>query len=152
MRHGRRGEFLACSGYPNCKNAMGFARAEDGTVVPQPAAEQAVTPPDTPVPDTTCEKCGSPMTVKLGRRGAFLACTAYPKCKSAKPLPAGSKATATSVAKTAAAATEEKCDKCGAPMVQRRGRFGPFLACSAYPKCKNTRTIPKQSNQPQTRG
>ncbi len=37
--------------------------------------------------------------------------------------------------------TDEKCDKCGAPMVVKRGRFGKFLACSAFPKCKNTRNL-----------
>jgi len=34
-----------------------------------------------------CEKCGKPMDVKMGRRGPFLACTGYPKCKNARPLP-----------------------------------------------------------------
>src|SRR5687768_17290258 len=38
-------------------------------------------------------------------------------------------------------ATDEKCDKCGSPMVKKFGRYGTFLACSAYPECKNTRHI-----------
>jgi DNA topoisomerase I len=38
-------------------------------------------------------------------------------------------------------ATNEVCDKCGAPMVVKRGRFGKFLACSTFPKCKNTRNL-----------
>jgi DNA topoisomerase-1 len=37
--------------------------------------------------------------------------------------------------------TNEVCDKCGAPMVVKRGRFGKFIACSAFPKCKNTRNL-----------
>lgn len=37
--------------------------------------------------------------------------------------------------------TGEVCDKCGAPMVIKRGRFGKFLACSRYPECKNTRNL-----------
>jgi DNA topoisomerase-1 len=37
--------------------------------------------------------------------------------------------------------TNEVCDKCGAPMIVKRGRFGKFLACSAFPKCKNTRNL-----------
>ncbi|MGE5264386.1 MAG: DNA topoisomerase, partial [Acidobacteriota bacterium] len=37
--------------------------------------------------------------------------------------------------------TNEICDKCGAPMVIRQGRFGKFLACSTFPKCKNTRNL-----------
>jgi DNA topoisomerase-1 len=38
-------------------------------------------------------------------------------------------------------ATDQVCDKCGAPMVVKRGRFGKFLACSAFPKCKNARNL-----------
>ena len=53
--------------------------------------------------------------------------------------------------------TDEVCDKCGSGMVIRRGRFGRFMACSAYPKCKNTAELPSSTNgdaqtgqQPQT--
>ena len=42
--------------------------------------------------------------------------------------------------------TDEVCDKCGSGMVIRRGRFGRFMACSAYPKCKNTAEVPASSN------
>jgi len=42
----------------------------------------------------------------------------------------------------------EDCDKCGAPMLKRVGKFGPFIACSAYPDCTNTREIEEQ--QPET--
>ena len=37
--------------------------------------------------------------------------------------------------------TDEKCELCGSPMAIKRGRFGKFLACSAFPKCKNTRNL-----------
>lgn len=33
------------------------------------------------------------------------------------------------------------CEKCGQPMVKREGRFGPFLGCSGYPKCKNIKKL-----------
>ena len=39
-------------------------------------------------PGMECEKCGAPMAVKKGPRGPFLGCTAYPKCRSTKPMPA----------------------------------------------------------------
>ena len=42
--------------------------------------------------------------------------------------------------------TDEVCDKCGSGMVIRRGRFGRFMACSAYPKCKNTSELPSSGN------
>jgi len=78
-----------------------------------------------------CENCGSPMVIKWGRNGRFLACTAYPECKTTKPLNGGDEDVQ----------TDEKCEKCGSPMVVKTGRFGKFLACSAYPKCKNTKPI-----------
>jgi DNA topoisomerase-1 len=59
-------------------------------------------------------------------------------------MPAAAKAAKT--AKVAATpdpieAEAEPCEKCGKPMVLKRGRFGPFLACSGYPECKSTRKI-----------
>ena len=78
-----------------------------------------------------CEKCGSPMVIKWGRNGRFLACSAYPECKNTKPL-GGAEETIE---------TDEKCEKCGSPMVVKTGRFGKFLACSAYPKCKTTKPL-----------
>lgn len=37
--------------------------------------------------------------------------------------------------------TDEKCEKCGRPMIVKFGRFGKFLACSGFPDCKNTKTL-----------
>ena len=44
----------------------------------------------------------------------------------------------------------EACDKCGAPMLKRVGKFGPFIACSAYPECTNTREVEQQ--EPESEG
>jgi len=82
--------------------------------------------------DEVCEKCGSPMVIKWGRNGRFLACSAYPECRTTKPI--GDEEEAMK--------TDEKCEKCGSPMVIKTGRFGRFLACSAYPDCKNTKPVP----------
>ena len=38
--------------------------------------------------------------------------------------------------------TEHVCEKCGSPMLIRSGRFGRFMACSAYPECKTTKKLP----------
>ena len=81
--------------------------------------------------DITCPKCGSPMVIKWGRNGRFLACSAWPKCKSTQPLPE----------EAAKNQTDETCEKCGSPMVVKSGRFGRFMACSAYPDCKNTKPL-----------
>jgi DNA topoisomerase-1 len=102
--------------------------------------------------DRVCEKCGKPMVIKWGRYGRFLACTGYPECKNTQELAtlvasgaggAGAAGGATAGGAEAPAIPEDhgKCEKCGSAMVLRRGRFGPFLACSAYPECKNTKKI-----------
>ena len=103
--------------------------------------------PKMPEVDIKCEKCGAPMAVKMSRRGPFLACTGYPKCKNAKPLPDEIKAKMPKAApKAPPVMTDEKCDKCGAPMARRQGRYGEFLGCSAYPKCKNIKKLPSAAN------
>lgn len=38
--------------------------------------------------------------------------------------------------------TDKICEKCGKPMVKKLGRFGYFLACSGFPECHNTKSIP----------
>lgn len=79
-----------------------------------------------------CEKCGSPMVIKWGRNGRFLACSNYPACRNAKPLNHKEEKELLNGA---------KCEKCGAQLVIKTGRFGRFLACSNYPKCKNTKPL-----------
>ncbi len=135
IKASKRGEFLACSGYPKCKNTKSFSRDAAGKITivekPQPVAT-----------DIKCEKCGSAMLIRNSRRGPFLACSGYPKCRNAKPLPEELKDKAPPAPpKEEPVLTDEKCEKCGSPMVKRRGRFGEFLGCSAYPKCKNIRKL-----------
>lgn len=71
IRMGRRGKFLACSAYPKCKNtysidAEGNKVASSGPIVT----------------DRLCEKCGKPMVLRNSKRGEFLGCSGYPKCKT----------------------------------------------------------------------
>jgi DNA topoisomerase-1 len=80
--------------------------------------------------EEVCEKCGSPMIIRWGRNGRFLACSAFPQCKNTKPLPGDENGTVL---------TDEKCNLCGAPMMIKMSRFGKFLSCSKYPECKFTR-------------
>ncbi len=87
--------------------------------------------------DLTCERCGSPMVIKWGKMGRFLACTAYPECKNTKDF----KEVEGKIVVLEEETTDEKCDKCGRPMVVKRGRFGRFLACSGYPECRNSKPI-----------
>lgn len=91
--------------------------------------------------DEKCDKCGKPMVIKIGRFGKFLACTGYPDCKSTKPLDKEGKI----VEEQLPEGSDQKCDKCGKDMVIKHGRFGPFLACSGYPDCKNIVNIEQKT-------
>jgi len=112
-----------------------------------------VIPPDTGI---ACEKCGSPMVVKVAWRGPFLSCSGYPKCRNAKSInaelreqlkakgidlpaapPKSEKGAGPSVPQVA---IDEKCPQCDGPMTLKPSRFGGgyFLSCAKYPKCKGT--------------
>ncbi len=92
-------------------------------------------PEKTEVP---CPRCGEHMVVRFGKTGSFLACSAFPQCRSTMPF----KRDDTGKAVPAPLATpenEEKCELCGSAMNVRDGRFGRFWACTNYPTCKGTK-------------
>jgi DNA topoisomerase-1 len=110
IKWGRNGQFLACSGYPDCKNTKPFVRTESGEV--QAAPEETT--------DEICPKCSSPLVVKRGRFGKFLACSRYPDCNYTQGISTG-----------------VPCPEDGGKIVERRSRFGKvFYSCSNYPTCK----------------
>ncbi|MCL5270312.1 MAG: type I DNA topoisomerase [bacterium] len=82
-----------------------------------------------------CDKCGSPMVVRWGRNGKFLACSAFPACRNTKPIVEDESGNITIAPQET---TDKKCPACGADMIVKNGRRGRFLACSAYPECKTT--------------
>jgi len=87
--------------------------------------------------EEVCDKCSSPMVIKLGRFGKFLACSNYPDCKNTKPIGNDGKIEEPE-------STDEKCETCGSAMIFKHGRFGKFLACSNYPDCKTTKQVKKE--------
>jgi DNA topoisomerase-1 len=124
IRRGRFGRFLACSGFPACKNTREIS-TEKTTM--SAATTTVVTP---------CEKCGRPMTLKHGRYGEFLACTGYPDCKSTRPVA------------VAMACPEPHCT---GQIVQRKSRNRrTFYGCTNYPGCTFSawqRPVPKACPQ-----
>lgn len=82
--------------------------------------------------DIKCPKCGGKMIVKLARNGKFYSCSNYPNCDGALTIDGkeleGPKETG------------EKCPLCGnkhgGKLVIREGKYGSFISCSRYPKCK----------------
>jgi DNA topoisomerase-1 len=218
-RKGRRA-FLGCNNFPACKNTKSLPKGVRLAQKPQAPPEEA---------GFACEKCGKPMVIRTGRRGKFISCSGFPRCRNTKPFekleelraaaaqrPAQAAATdasavpwdddetATEAAPTAAgkkrgpgsakksrtthkaatsstehAAAKSKtkakakakpadvsdefialaeskgfgvtrygnlyadelrddftCPHCGSPMSLKRGRFGPFLSCEAFPNCR----------------
>lgn len=87
--------------------------------------------------EETCTKCNSPMMLKLGRFGRYLACT-NEECKATRDPSEGG---LTDASDTENPYADEVCEKCGLPMALKRGRWGQFLACTGYPECKTTRKI-----------
>ena len=85
--------------------------------------------------DEVCDRCGSPMLIKIGKFGPFMACSAYPECTNTRELEKQEPESEGSEEEI------EPCENCGKPMVLKRGRFGQFLACSGYPECKTTRKL-----------
>ncbi|MCH5155807.1 MAG: type I DNA topoisomerase [Clostridiales bacterium] len=83
--------------------------------------------------DFICEKCGAKMVIKTGKFGKFLACPNYPKCKNTKNLDENGNIAAPKQPEV----SDVTCEKCGAKMVVKTGKYGKFLACPNYPKCKN---------------
>ncbi len=141
IKIGRNGRFLACSGYPDCKNTKSL-ESEAETI------------------DEKCPNCGSPMQIRRGRFGRYIACSNYPECKTTKSVPTGVKCPEPDcggdlVEKSSRKGkvffacsnypkcehsswyrpVERKCDSCGFPyLVERSSKAkGEFLAC---PKCR----------------
>lgn len=106
IRWGRHGRFMACSGFPECKNTKPLDSEK------QPAEAVAT--------DEKCPKCESPMVLKSGRFGKFLACSRYPECKTTKPLSTGVKCP----------------EDDGELVERRSKRGKVFWSCSNFPKCK----------------
>jgi DNA topoisomerase-1 len=133
IKVGQFGPFLACSAYPDCKNTREIEEAETG-------ADEL---------DETCENCGRPMVLKRGRFGQFLACSGYPECKTTRKLIATKQGVA---AAQPDQLLDETCPRCGSRLVRKHGRYGEFVACSAYPGCKYVKLTPTGVKCPRDAG
>ena len=87
----------------------------------------------------TCPNCGGELLKRQGRFGEFIACSNYPKCKYSRNADAS--AEGASEEKAAPEVLDEKCPQCGKNLIKRKGRYGEFIACEGYPKCKYSRKI-----------
>jgi DNA topoisomerase-1 len=111
IKWGRNGYFLACSGYPDCRNTKEYTRNADGSLTVRPTTRPS---------DQICPACNSPMVIRRGRFGEFVACSRYPDCKTTSPISLG-----------------VNCPKegCGGYLTEKRSRRGKvFYGCANYSK------------------
>ncbi|MBS1967462.1 MAG: type I DNA topoisomerase [Chloroflexi bacterium SZAS-1] len=94
--------------------------------------------------DLTCPKCQQgQLVIKFGRNGEFLACNRYPDCEFTGDFHRDEDGRVVINAASAPEMSDVMCNLCGKPMIVKKSRFGPFLGCSGYPECTNTRRLGK---------
>lgn len=83
--------------------------------------------------DEACPQCGAPLSIRLGRHGRFIGCTKYPECDYTRDLAEakGQEAPAPELVEGRA------CPDCGSPLQIKRGKYGKFIGCTGYPKCRH---------------
>ena len=108
IKVGRFGRFLACTGYPDCKNTKPLNGQKEPVKI-EPTGEK-------------CPDCGGELVKRQGRFGEFVGCGNYPKCKYIKKE---------------AQQAFGSCPACGkGKIVAKHSRRGVFYACNQYPDCK----------------
>jgi DNA topoisomerase-1 len=133
-RFGKNGRFLSCASYPACDYAAPIDR-EGRPLLPERV-------------NVACPEDGSPMVLRTGRFGKFLASVNYPDVKCVVNL---DKKEQIKYPATPPVRTDLTCEKCGSPLNLRRGKRGPWLGCSTFPKCKGrlawTKVEPEKQKQ-----
>jgi DNA topoisomerase-1 len=120
LRWGRNGEYLVCTGRPECKNKKNVEVDKDGKMTVLEEIFHGV-----------CPTCGGNLVEKTGRFGRFIACSNYPECKFTKPVSLGFQC---------------PLDGCTGELVERRSKKKKkFYGCSRYPECTfTTSSTPKE--------
>jgi len=109
LKRGRFGQFLGCTGYPDCRNIRKISKA--GKVAPAPV----------PLEGETCPVDGAQLVRRHGPYGEFVSCANYPTCKYIKRETTG------------VACARPGCK--GEIVVKKSKRGKIFYGCSEYPKC-----------------
>ena len=114
LRRSKKGLFLGCANYPECKGTRKLTTAE--APAPVPTAEQ-------------CGNCGKPMVLRWGRFGPFLACSGFPRCRSSWQIPA-----------SMPPCPREGCE--GRVMRKSPKDAEAVYGCTRWPECDYTTTEP----------
>lgn len=113
IRLGKKGRFIGCTNYPECKYTRPLDSDDD----------QSANEPE--LSDKDCPKCSNKLAIKMGRYGKFYGCSNYPECKHMEPL-------------IKPVSTGVECPQCKKGTMHKRisKRGNPFYSCDGYPKCK----------------
>jgi DNA topoisomerase-1 len=84
------------------------------------------------VTDEPCPQCGARLSIRLGKHGRFIGCTRYPECDYTRDLKEGSG----EEAPAPELVDGRSCPECSSPLAVKRGKYGKFIGCTAYPKCR----------------
>jgi len=124
------GSYLGCSRYPDCRNTVSLTGRKK--------AEAELTEHLCQKRDASGKPCGRPMERKVNRWGsAFLACTGFKEKKCDGTVSVGKSGEPLWPVETSV-----PCPDCGTLLVVKRSRRGKFLACTQYPKCRGTLSLP----------
>ena len=90
--------------------------------------------------DEECPKCCKPLNIRLGRRGRFVGCSAYPECDYTRNLDEDRESAEPEIVEG------RKCPQCDSQLIIRSGRYGKFIGCSGYPDCKYIEPLEKPTD------
>lgn len=114
IRHGKYGEFVSCSDYPNCH----YIKKEPKEVVEV---------------GRNCPECGAPLIYRVSRKGSkFIGCSNFPKCHYLE---------GDDTDPNRPVEEDRTCPECGNKLVLRKSKKGYFYGCSNFPKCRHIEPI-----------
>lgn len=104
--------------------------------------EQSVSRMDatTETTDEKCPECDAPLLIRLGRRGRFIGCSAYPDCDYTRNIGGANKQENSEIVEG------RNCPSCDSVLLIRQGKYGRFIGCSTYPDCKFIEPLEKPTD------
>jgi len=88
--------------------------------------------------DEKCPQCSEALSIRLGRRGNFIGCTAYPQCDYTRNLDESQNSS-----NETGVFEGRSCPDCESPLAIKQGRYGKFIGCTTYPACKYIEPLDK---------
>lgn len=92
--------------------------------------------------DEHCPLCGKPLSIRLGKRDRFIGCTGFPDCNYTRAV----EEKVETASQDAELVEGRQCPECGNALKIKHGRFGKFIGCSGYPKCKHIESLNKPAD------